>query len=349
MLSAFVGWLCMGCINSSSNEATPQSDCRIQRCNAVTKAKFYDHVSQTTYDYDAQGNLSAVTTTMEKRPLNGAIGNQTGNKTVNHSYDADGFLTASTSQELYIRITDKTAREQITTTTSYSYVSGRLSGYTIKRIGAHGITTTTTGSLAYDASGDLVSKTETNAHVVHDPAIAKELPASPTGIIRIWTYQKNKLIDYVERFGASEFRPFTIKDSVITKITGTNYEVRFAYDSQQRVTKQENFVDGQLTEYFVQTWTDAKPMAASLPSFKGFPAIVSVLEYGPKGVLASHEYFYWNSVSKTMQQYNASTYTVQTNAQGFVTNAVNTTKHPYPATADQDFVTTETYTYTGCQ
>lgn len=348
-LSAFIGWLSTGCNKNSPNEASPQLGCRIQKYVAVTKSNFYDQTNQITYDYDTQGNLAKTTATMAKRPTSGAVGGQTGTTTVDYAYDADGYLTSSTSQELYLTTTDKTIREQITTAKSYSYANGRLAGYTINRIGAYGVTMNTTGSLAYDAGGNLVSKTETTTNVVQDPAIATERPVNSTGATRIWTYRNNQLIDYVERADAAESRPFTIQAGVITKIAGSNYEVRIEYDSQQRVTKQEYFVEGQLNDYYLQTWTDAKPSLATLPPFKGFPTVGSIAELVQAGVVSTRKTFYRNSVSKTMQQYDESTSVVQTNAQGFVTNIASTTNHPNPAAAAQDFTTTETYTYTGCQ
>lgn len=346
-LSSFIGWLSTGCDSSPSSEATPQSGCRIQQHVAVSKAKFYDQTNQTTYDYDAQSNLLKMVMTMEKRPANGAIGSQTGNKTISYTYNADGFLTASRSEELYLTTADKTIREQITTTKSYAYANGRLANYTTNRIGAYGVTTTTNGSLAYDASGDLVSKTETNTSAVHDPAIAKEIPTNSTGHARIWTYQKGQLIDYVEKSG-TEVRPLTIQDGVITKTSGSNYEVRYAHDGQQRVIKQEIFVDGRLNEYYLQTWTAAKPASAALPAFKGFPAIAQLSEFGQTAVLATHKTFVRNSVSNVVYQYNESISAVQTNAQGFITGASIISTH-HPAASSQDVTTTETYTYTGCQ
>ena len=348
ILSGFIGWLTTGCNKNSPNEASPQSDCRIQKYVAVSKSGFFDQTNQTTYDYDAQNNLLKTVTTLDKRPTSGTTGGQTGTTTTTYSYNTDGYLMASLSEELYLTTANKTIREQITTTNSYSYTNGRLSGYTKTRVGAYGVTMNTTGSLAYDASGDLVSKTETNTSVVHDPAIAKEIPTSSAGHTRIWTYQKSQLVDYVEKSGASEVRPLTIQNGNVTKIGGSNYEVRFEYDSQQRVTKQENFVEGNLNDYYLQTWTDAKPSSATLPAFKGFPAIAQVSEFNQAGVSATHKTFFWNSVSKTMYQFNERTSVVQTNAQGFISGATITTTH-HPAASSQDFTTTETYTYTGCQ
>lgn len=347
LLCGFLGWFATGCDGTSSNEAAPELACRIERYSATSQAKFYNRTTQTNYAYDAAGNLTKMVVSHEQRPANGAVANQTGTTITAYAYDANGFLTTSTSQEEYVTITNKTIREQITTTKSFSYAVGRLAGYTVNRVGAYGITTMTTGTLAYNAAGELVSKTETNTSVVHDPAIAKEVPIGSGGVTRIWTYLKNQLVDYVERAGNAESRPLSIQNGLVTKITGSNYEVRINYDGRQRVIRQENYANGQLIDYNEQTWTDVKPSTAALPLFKGFPTGAQALEAEQPGVPASRKSFYWNSVAQTMQMYSESTSAVQTNAQGFVTGAVTTTKHP--TAADQDETTTETYTYTGCR
>jgi Tfp pilus assembly protein PilE len=350
-LGSLIGWLSAGCRKDSLDNAVPQTNCRIQEYKSVTKSAFYEQTNQTVYTYDSQGNLSKTAATMDKRPPSGTVGGQTGTTTGTYTYNADGYLTASASQELYITVSTptNTIREQITTTRSYSYANGRLSGYTTTRVGAYGITTTTTDSFLYDESGNLLSKTEVSTYVVHDPAIAKEIPTNPTGPLKIWTYRANVLVDYVEKSGASEQRPLTIQNGLVLKITGTNYEVRYEYDNQQRLTKQEFYADGNLTDSIVQTWTNTKPSSVALPVFKGFPTAAQLTESGQAGVLASRKSFYWNSTTKTMEQYDEITYTMQTNAQEFITSAVILSKHPNPAAAAQDFTTTETYTYSACQ
>ena len=350
LLLGFIGWLGMGCAGNATTDPTPEVGCRIQQSVAVSMSKFYDETARTTYDYDAPGKLLKTETTTDKKPLNGATGIQTGNKIVAYTYDATGFLTASTTQELYILTTPgKTYREQITTTDSYSYATGRLSGHVSKRVGAYGLTQTVTSLFVYDVVGELITKTDVTSTVVHDPAIAKETPGGTS--TRVWTYQKNQLIDYIDKYGGVERRPYTIQNGVVTKMGDASYELRYEYDSQRRILKQENFDKGQLVEYYSQTWAGAKPSSASLPVFKGFPAVpVNWYDNGsPDGVLATKKTFFLNPVSKAIYLYQESTATVQTNAQGFISGAVITTKHPDPAAADQDATTTETYTYSGCQ
>lgn len=347
LLCGFVGWFATGCDKNSVNEAARQSACRIQQYSAISQAKFYNRTSQINYTYDAPGNLTKTLTTYEQRPANGAVGNQTGTNTTTYAYSDDGFLATVTSQEVYLTVTNKTTREQITTTTSYSYTAGRLSGYTINRIGAYGITTKTVGTLTYNSVGAVATKTEINTSLVHDPAIAKEMPTESADITRLWTYQNNQLVDYVERIGSIEYRPLSVQNGVVTKIAGSNYEVRIMYDGLQRVVRQENYANGQLTEYYEQTWAEAKSSSGALPSFKGFPVGVQVTASEQSGVIATHKTFYWNSVARAMQPYSERTATVQTNVQEFITGAVITTTHP--TAADQNVTTTETYTYTGCQ
>ncbi len=350
LFCGLIGWLTTGCGTNSADNPTPEPGCRIQKSVAVSKSKFYDETAQTIYEYDGQGKLLKTTTTTDKKPLNGATGIQTGNKTVAYTYDATGFLTASATQELYVLTTpDKTYREQIATTDSYAYAAGRLSGHVSKRVGAYGLTQTVTSSFVYDAAGDLTTKTNITSTIVHDPAIAKEKPGADYS--QTWTYQKNQLVDYAENVGGTDRHPFTIQNGVVTKLGDASYELRYEYDSQRRILKQENFDKGQLVEYYSQTWAGAKPSSASLPVFKGFPP-VSVNWYNnlsPDGVLATKKLFFLNPVSKVIYLYEESTATVQTNAQGFISEAVIKTTHPNPAAADQDVTTTETYTYSGCQ
>jgi YD repeat-containing protein len=351
VVSTLVGYLSGGCSKSSAPEATPKAACRISSYEAVSTSQFYTENRKTTYDYDGQGNLLKTTATSNKRASTGTVGNQTGTVTVSYTYDADGYLKASTSQELYVTTMapDKTVSEQITITKSYSYVGGRLSAFTTKRIGAYGVTTTTKASFTYDQAGDLVSKTETSTNEVHDPSIANEIPTGTGSSTRIWTYQKNRLVDYVEQAGGTEQRPLTLQNGVVTKLTIPNYEMRIETDNLQRVTKQEEYAYGRLIRYYTQTWSDAKSTSTILPTFKGFPTIAPTSEFGQEGVLASHKTFVLNEVKGSMEQYDEIVYTIQTNAQGLVTKATITTKHPNLAASSQDVVTTETYTYSDCQ
>ncbi|GAB3491973.1 hypothetical protein GCM10027341_05570 [Spirosoma knui] len=351
VLCILIGYLSGGCSQPSAPEAAPQATCRLLAYEAVSTAKLFTENRQTTYAYDTQGNLSRTTATTDKRVTSGTIGNQTGTVTVSYAYDADGYLKASTSQELYVTIAtpDKTIREQITTTKSYSYVNGRLSASVTKRVGAYGITTMTTDTFTYDEAGDLISKTETSTSEVHAPSIAKEIPTNSAGGTKTWTYQKNRLVDYVEQMGDVVQRPLTIQNGVVTRLTGSNYELRIETDNQQRVTKQEEYANGQLIRYYTQTWSDAKSPLSVLPAFKGFSVVLPASEFGQDGVLTSRKSFIRNDVTGAMEQYDETVYTIQASAQNLVDKVSSTTRHPNPAASSQDVVTTETYTYSGCQ
>lgn len=339
IISSFVSWLSMGCTNSSSTEATPQSGCRIQKSVAVSKSKFFDQTNQATYEYDSRGNLAKTVAMMDKRPTSGIFGGQTGTTTTSYTYDADGYLTASTTDELYITTTDKTIREQFITATSYSYSNGRLAAYTLKSTNAQD-TTITAFAYIYNSAGDLTQMTNFN-------------PANPSRVLSTYVYQKNQLVDYIEGYGTSERHPYTIENGLVTKsiIPGSSDELVLVamFDSQQRIIKREEYHNTQLQQYDVQTWSDAKPALASLPSFKGFPAVIFSVFSGQPGVLATRKSFYWNSVRKIMEPYNEIVHAVLTNAQGFVTNDLITVNHSNPAAAEQDYTITETYIYTGCR
>lgn len=349
VITCLVASLNMSCDTSSSNEATPSTDCRIQQYVAISTSKFYDRTNQTTYAYDNQGNLIKTTVSNNQRPTTGTVGTQTFTKTTTYAYNAEGYLIASKIDELNQITSPTPIEEKVTTTQSFSYTNSRLAGYTITRVGANGITTITTTSLVYDETGGLRSKTETSSYVIHDPSKVKEMPGSSAGGNRIWTYQNNQLVDYVERSGTTDQRPYTIVNGVITKIIGSNYEIRLEYDAQQHVTKQEFYVDGTLNDYFTQTWSTAKSASIALPALKGFPKAIAVNDFQQTGVLTSQKTYLRNSVNNTMEPYQESIYTVQTNGQGFISGATISVKHPNAAAANQDFTTTETYTYTACQ
>ncbi|WP_460969106.1 hypothetical protein, partial [Spirosoma migulaei] len=345
LISLLIGWISAGC-SRSSTEANPQGDCRIQQYNAVSKSALSTTSSQTTYEYDPQGNLTKTVATFTKQSTP-ATNQQTSTTTVLYSYDADGYLTKMNSQLVTITTaTGKITTEQIAMANSYSYTNGRLTSASKRTVGAYGLNTTVSELYEYDGAGALATKTA-QTHYDYDPAVTHEIPGSPTGPLQIWTYQQNVLIDYVEKSGALESRPITIQNGLATSITiPGNYKVIWAYDNQQRQTKLAEYVGDTLTRTTTQTWGNAKPASASLPAFKGFPNTIPTSEFGQSGVLATSNYLYWNSISKKMETFSEQTTVSQTNEQGFATNVVSTVKHPLAV--DQDYTTTETYTYSGC-
>ncbi|MCX6218683.1 hypothetical protein [Spirosoma sp.] len=348
--SILIGWFTGGCTRQEQTP-TAQGTCRIQQYRATTTSTSLNSTRQTNYQYDPQGNLTNVVTTLDQRPATGTAGTQTGTTTVAYSYDAAGYLTASTSQQKTTDILsgNKTNIATVSIASSYSYTNGRLATAVTKNIGAYGVTTNTTESYEYDASGGLTKKTSLSTYT-YDPAITKEIPANPTGPLCIWTYTKNRLVDYVERSGTAEYRPLTIVNGLVTGYsTAGNYKTVWEYDSQNRQTKAADYVGDTLTVMTTQTWSDAKPSIASLPVFKGFPVTVPASEFGQTGVLSTSTNSYWNSVSKTIETFVTRSSVSQTNSQGLVTTTVITAKHPNPAAVSQDYTTAETYTYSNCQ
>jgi YD repeat-containing protein len=348
--SVFLGWLTGGCTRQEQTTA-PQGTCRIQQYKATTTAAAFNSTRQANYQYDQQGNLTNVVTTLDQRPTAGTIGTQTGTTTIAYTYDAAGYVTASSSrqQTTDILADNKTNTGLVSITTSYSYTNGRLSTAIINNISAYGLTTNTTESYQYDAAGNLIRKTALSTYT-YDPAITKEIPGSPTGPLRTWTYQNNQLVDYVEQSGTAEVRPITIVNGLVTSYSTTgNYKTIWEYDRQNRQTKTADYIGDTLRTMTTQNWSDAKPATASLPPFKGFPVTVPASEFGQAGVVSTYTNSYWNDVSKKIETFMDRSSVSQTNGQGFVTNTITTAKHPNPAATPQDYTTTETYTYSNCQ
>ena len=348
--SILIGWLIAGCSHSPT-EPSPQTTCRIQQYVSTSISSGLKTIYQINYEYDQPGNLTKLVTTFDKRSVGATTPIQTIVSNVVYTYDTEGYLTASTSQEKNtIVMGSKTTIEQVSVVSSYSYTNGRLASSHTRRLGAYGVNTTTTESYEYDNSGALVKKTAQSLYD-YDPAVATEIPSSPTGPLQIWTYQKNQLTDYVEKSGTTEFRPLTIQNGVVTKASFPgaqgDYVATYEYDSQQRPTKWEEYIGGILNRTYTQTWSEAKPSSATLGNFKGWPLIGQ--EYGRAGVLVTNKSFSLNTATKQMQEDSEQTSVIQTNSQGFVTDNSITIKRPNPASTAQDNVTTETYTYSGCQ
>lgn len=350
-LISLFGWSVSSC-NREATDTTPQGECRIQTSVIITTSIFAKSTDQTNYAYDPAGRLLGVTMTQNRQPTSGTFGTQTGSKISRFTYDASGYLTASATDELYTTVSNTTTREQITTTQSFSYTSGRLSGYTTRRVGAYGLTFVSVNALDYDASGELLTNTETSSTLIHDPSLAKEKPFDSGSTTRVWTYRNRQLADYVENAGTPNARkPLTIQNGVVTKIGDPNYEIRYEYDARQRITKQEIYRNGTLTEYFIQTWNEAKPASTAVPVFRGFPTYgLNSFAYsngiGNAATRTSYQGFYLNTVSNVIQPFNTVSSVVQTNAAGFVTGITSTDKHP--TATDQDTSTIETNTYAGC-
>ncbi|MBE7174732.1 MAG: hypothetical protein INR73_29455, partial [Williamsia sp.] len=214
-ISVFVGWLSAGC-SHNPNDPSPGNTCRIQQYVSRSSSAGFNTQNQIDYAYDQQGNLTKMVTTFDKQPLSGTVTSQTGSTNVDYVYDANGYLATSTSaQKLTTLFAGKTTIEQTSVTSSYTYAEGRLASSHIRRVGAYGLNTTTEETYQYDSAGDLQKKTSQSTYD-YDPAVAKEIPKSPTGALRTWTYQKNQLTDYVETYENTASRPLTIQNGVIT-------------------------------------------------------------------------------------------------------------------------------------
>ncbi|GAB3943247.1 hypothetical protein GCM10028805_09180 [Spirosoma harenae] len=288
-----------------------------------------------------------MVTTLDKRATSGSD-TQTGTTTVTYTYDTDGYVTAMNSLEKRTAVfNNKTKNEQVSITSSYSYTNGRLASVSTKNIGAYGVNTATIETYNYDSAGDLVTKTARSTYT-YDPAVATEIPDSPTGPLRIWTYQKKQLMDYVEKSGASEVRPIALQNGLMTKLTiPGGYEATYTYDTDRHLTKTDEYINNTLNRTFAQTWSNAQPSSTALPAFKGWPIVNS--EYGQPGVLVTANAFYLNTTTGKMEPYSEQTASNQVNSQGLVTNNAITVKYPNPASASQSYTTTETYTYMNCQ
>ncbi|CAN5373327.1 hypothetical protein BH09BAC4_BH09BAC4_42920 [soil metagenome] len=348
LIFLFSSWLTVRC-NSNSNDATPQSTCRIQQYVSVSKSADLktNTLYQIDYAYEPPGNLAKTVTTFTKQ-ITGSTDMQNETTTVSYTYDAEGYLTKIDSQQKATNIlAGKTKNEQSSVVSNYVYTNGRLSGINTRRVGAYGVNTTVSESYEYDGTGDLAKKIATITYG-YDPAVATEIPVSPSGGQQISTYQKNQLVDYVEKSGSTDYRPFTIQNGLVTMFSTTpNFRTVWEYDGQKRQAKIADYVGDTLTRTTSQTWSDAKPATASLPAFKGFPATIPSSDFGQPGVLATSTNANWNSISKKMETSVEQTSVIQTNSQGFVTNVVTTAKNP--AAVSQNYITTDTYTYAGCQ
>lgn len=331
-ISVLIGWLIAGCTHKS-NEAAPQGTCRIQLYTATTRSQFSNAGNQTTYTYDQAGNLSKIMATWSKEPINGAIGSQTTTTANTYVYDANNYLTSSTEQMVTITVFNgRTTEDRAVTNSSYSYTNSRLTTRTDQKTVSYAPSSngTFTTKYDYDSSGNLTKITTGNDS---------------------WLYQNNQLIGHGNLVSNQGSISYVIQNGVITKMVipgDSEFIGTGTFDEQQRLTKHDEYINGQLNRSTFQTWTNAKPSSASLPQFKGFPVIVPVSAFsGKAGVLATYKQTYWNSVRNTMETFNEDTYTVQTNEQGFITGATIVSKHPFAT--DQDYTTTETYTYSGCQ
>lgn len=347
LVGSVLGWLSAGCRNGTEDGTDPQAHCRLQRVVSTTKTLSGSGTDETTYGYDAAGNLV-------KKIVASAFTNTTGGgtnatTTETYTYTEDGFLadyTYATNQKA-VSFTGAVTNYQYAQHKTFMYTSNRLTGYTLTTTAQNGgapVPTTTTHTYVYDAAGQLVTETGSGG---------------PNGPTAVWTYQNGQLVDYVEKGVTTESRPYTVQDGLITKarFVGTiSYgngptgpyvlDQVYQYDDQRRLIKQQEFVNDTLDRYYTQEWQTGKPATLCLPAFKGHPVVKAL--YGEPGVLVKNrQYFVNKQRGNAVYQYMENTYTNQLNAQGYVTS---TKLESVPLMTGQTVpdVTTTVYTYTGC-
>ena len=175
----------------------------------------------------------------------------------------------------------------------------------------------------------------------------KEKPAFPNGTIGIWTYQNGKVIDYVEKQGGVDVHPYAFQNGFIQTQGGANSRSVFTYDSQGHPTKQEFWINGQLTSLVENTYVQAELPPGLTPSnFKGFPTVTNIT--GVAGVVSSSSYYTLSPTGVLMKTNSSQTQHKLTGA-GYVQSseeATNTYQNE-AGTIAQRLTTTTTYTYDG--
>ncbi|RAK03143.1 hypothetical protein LX87_01265 [Larkinella arboricola] len=346
LLLIFGSGILTGCDPSRPKEAARQSACRIQKIMATAQSDVYSQQEETNFTYNADGNL---TQKAFKRTLSypNGIGNQLYTVMDTYTYDANGFLTTSASQtsEQTTRPNNTIHLQQRSSTTTYSYTDERLTGYEARDQNPYGVVTRSTVVLNYDVKGELLTKTDTRTPETV-PADAPEKPSGP--VQRIWTYKSGQVIDYVEKNETTESRPLTLQNGLVTKMAlPGGYTQQNTYDNQQRLIKTEEFVNNQLTGYYTQEWSNAKPAISTLPAFKGHPPMLP--EFGVTGVLSKYSPYAINSQTNAIQHISEKTSTPTVNAQGLVESTTGEIRLLHPNALPQRTALTETYTYSNCQ
>lgn len=340
--------LITGCDPARTEEAARQSPCRIEKIVATAQSDLSSQQDETRFAYNAEGNLAQKTFRRNLTYPSG-IGNQLYTVTEAHTYNASGFLTASTTEtaEQTTRPDRTVSTSKRLSSTTYAYTDGLLTRYETRDQNPYGVVTRSTVVLTYDTKGELLTKTDTRT-VEAVPTEAPEKPSASTPGQRIWTYQNGQLIDYVEKNETAESRPLTLQNGLVTKmVIPGGYTQQNTYDSQQRLIKSEEFVNNKLTGYYTQEWSNAKPAVSTLPVLKGHP--VTLPEFGETGVLARYNPYAMNSQTNAAQHLSEKTSTPTINAQGLVESTTGELRLLHPDAQPQRTVLTETYTYSNCQ
>ncbi|AKD55686.1 DUF2963 domain-containing protein [Spirosoma radiotolerans] len=330
------------CRPDAQDTTTPQANCRIQTYSTPA--------DRTTYAYDPEGKLLDW-------EFNLTNGDQTLKST--YTYDQNGYLTASTlvrTDRWYVK-SGQPAR-QMTTTRTYSYSNGRLTGYVSESSPGSSPGNKITGTFDYDPNGQLLSETATFRYT-SDPKLSPENNGLIDGSQQTWTYRQNQLVDYTYRPSESGAmtHPYTIVDGRITQI---NAKPAYEYDSQGRLVKAIVYQQDNLNSYAITEYDQGKAWRETVPAFKGFPTIKSVtgletnldvaigfLGFGAPTVPKSYTYFA-DYPGHGVVQLTKHTYVNQLNSQGFVTQTTAIGTSTYPDAPPQSDTLKTVFTYTNC-
>lgn len=293
-----------------------------------------------TYDYDADGRVSHTLLQREQRQQTSVINTYTVDNT--YTYDVAGYLTAMVQKTRWQTQSDGGSYEERTT---YTYTDGRLTESIRRNQGsAQGVVNQLTSSYTYDAAGQLTRLTELTTYPVV-PDSLKGKPLYQNGLLATNTYQNGRLVDYVRKEGSTETRPYTFQNGLVSSQTVGNSRYVYSYDQQDRVTKINYLVDGQLKNETAYTYADAKQPTDTWPAFKGFP--VSLALSGKPGVWVTNTYrsrlpdgsFY---TSAQQMQYTLT-------GAGYIRTATGTTTHTNYDSRNSVYQakTVSTYSYDG--
>ncbi len=333
--------LITACSDRAARETPPQGECRIQSSKTSSTSSISTFNEQTTYDYDASGNLLNKITTNQSRYLDAQSAkraNRDQTTTYRYTYDAEGYLLTSAYQfkDNYFTAEGKPATEEFGYNLTYSYANGRLSGYLQQYVVNGKALSPGTATYDYDAAGNLLRLTRGGYS---------------------WTFSQNRLVDYVEKPSGAENRPYVIDNGLVTSYTiPGGLRSAYTYDGQRRLTKREEYVNGQLQSYYTQTYGNGKPATAAEPLFKGFPVVAFPITspstdrqfFEEPGVLTGKNQYYINNQTGQEQFFSETTFVNQLNAQGFVVSTARQVQFKHPSTLPQVENATTTYTYTGC-
>ncbi|ARK10999.1 RHS repeat protein [Fibrella sp. ES10-3-2-2] len=301
---------------------------------------------QTIYDYDNQGRVNQVARRYEKRLAGQSAVVYSYAETARYVYDADGFLTAKSSEARWSPGDNQTSTNTNTSQFTYAYTNGRLTQQVTNRTNQYGLQTKIVSTYAYDATGSLLTKTDETTYPAI-PATAPEKPTFPAGVTAVWTYQHGKAVDFVEKQGGTDVRPYTFQNGLLQTQTGSNYRSVFTYDSQGHWVKQEFWVNGQLYSSTDYTYAQAKlPPGLKPDNFKGFPAVADI--DGVDGVMNTSVNYNLSPTGVLMKSSSTQVQPKLTGA-GYLQSSdqVTTTYQNEAGTILNQLATTTTYTYDG--